>query len=84
MTSEAGAGRSRVSKKEKVHHSAERDERDAAGCLGRWVGLPTVNLSLTPAEFLRVQPRQWQPPPNTAVDYCCLGDRTPFETRSVR
>lgn len=60
-------------------HSVERDESDAGGCLGRWVGLPTVNLSLTSPEFLRAQP-----PPNTAVLYCCLGDRTPFEKRSVK
>lgn len=24
------------------------------------------------------------PPPNTAAAHCCLGDRTPFETRSVK
>lgn len=60
-------------------HSVWRDESDAGGCLGGWVGLPIVNLSLTSPEFLRAQP-----PPNTAVVYCCLGDRTPFEKRSVK
>lgn len=60
------------------------------GCRGlvflvAWDGwLPIVNLSLTSPEvffFTSAEPRQWHPLPDTAVVYCCSGDRTPFETR---
>lgn len=41
------------------HHSEETDESDAGGCVCvGGGGLPTVNLSLTAAEFLRARPRQ--------------------------
>lgn len=69
------------------HHSVETGESDGGGGAGVGLGgggLPIVNLSLTSPEFLRARPRQWPPPPNAAVVYCRLGDRAPFETRSVK